>query len=128
MNTVDLSQFVDKEVVITLRDGSKSMGTVQRSTCSIYPYWIDGHSYTQDGMWSLQLGCVYNIVHIKLAEEKKVKESLTDASINAFSEVIAKHLRDEVHDMVANKIRSEFNNGISETLVHKIALKAIKKL
>ena len=125
--TIDLSQFVDKEVVITLRDGSKSMGTVERTTCSDYPYSIDDYSYNQKGELSVNYG-TYDIIHIKLAEEKKVKASLTDASINAISKVIANHLRDEVHDMVANKIRSEFNNEISEPLVYKIALEVIKKL
>lgn len=125
---IDLSQYIDKEVVITRRDGSKSMGTVQRTISSDHLYLIHCAFYTQKGELAMY-GCdtSRDIIHIELAE-KKVKASLTDASINAISKVIANHLRDEVHDMVANKIRSEFNNEISESLVYKIAIEAIKKL
>lgn len=57
-----------------------------------------------------------------------MKGNLTDSSINAISKVISKYVRNDVHDLVANKIRSEFNNEISESLVYKITLETIKKL
>lgn len=57
-----------------------------------------------------------------------MKGNLTDSSINAISKVISKYVRNDVHDLVANKIRSEFNNDISELLVYKITLETIKKL
>lgn len=57
-----------------------------------------------------------------------MKGNLTDSSINAISKVISKYVRNDVHDLVANKIRSEFNNNISEPLVYKITLETIKKL
>lgn len=57
-----------------------------------------------------------------------MKDNLTDSSINAISKVISKYVRNDVHDLVANKIRSEFNNEISESLVYKITLETIKKL
>ena len=57
-----------------------------------------------------------------------MKDNLTDSSINAISKVISKYVRNDVHDLVANKIRSEFNNEISESLVYKITLETINKL
>jgi hypothetical protein len=41
-----------------------------------------------------------------------MKSNLTDSSINAISKVISKYVRDDVHNLVANKIRSEFNNTL----------------
>ena len=57
-----------------------------------------------------------------------MKGNLTDSSINAISKVISKYVENEVYDLIGNKIRSEFNNEISEPLVYKITLETIKKL
>lgn len=124
---IDLSQFVGKEVTVTHRDGHKESGILEKNGCGCYCYSLNFISYLRDGSYT-PLHHQLDIVYIELAEESKVKASLTDASINAISKVIAEHLRDEVHDRVANKIRSEFNNEISESLVYKIAIEAIKKL
>ena len=62
------------------------------------------------------------------SNEPPMIASLTESSVNAISKVISNKVQDNVHDLIANTIRSEFNNEISEPLVYKITLATIQKL
>lgn len=48
---IDLSQYVDKQTTVQLRDGSHVTGVVSKSTSECYPFIFNEETYTQEGLW-----------------------------------------------------------------------------
>ena len=82
--TIDLSQFVDKEVHITLRNGEEFVTTLKKQYDTTYPYYFSHSSgcslsYTECGIHdfntSLQRS-LFDIIKIKLRNPEPMTESL----------------------------------------------------
>lgn len=82
--TIDLSQFVDKEVLITLRNGEEFVTTLKKQYPRTYPYYfshLSRHylSYTESGTHDLNLltqRSPLDIIKIKLHNPEPMTESL----------------------------------------------------
>ena len=108
MNTVDLSQYVGKNVTITLRDGSKITGTVERTTSSNYPYMVAGYTYTQNGKWSSLLYDPCDIIHIELTQKPMKKYEQLEQQIKDIQNEVDR-LKKEEEEEEKNKLPKNFN-------------------
>jgi hypothetical protein len=92
---IDLEQFVNKTVIVTLQDGFTSEAVIERSNNSKFPYelrWPDGDYaiYKRDGFyWLIN---PLNIKTIKLKEEKPVDLRQQLETIQQEAEVIKQAL------------------------------------
>lgn len=73
--SVDLSKFVNKEVVVTHRDGSKRSGILRKIGCGSYCYSLNWFSYRREGNYT-PLPNHFDIIHIELAEPMTKYEQL----------------------------------------------------
>ena len=48
---IDLSQYVDKQIEVRLRDGSRVTRVVSKSASECYPFLFNGEAYTQEGRY-----------------------------------------------------------------------------
>ena len=118
---IDLSQYINQKVVITLRDGKKITGTVERTTSPIYPYMVDKITYTKkmvDKIAYTKKGEFYNrrvhdygindydIIHIELAEPMKKYEQLEQQIKDIQNEV--DRLKKEEEEDKKNKLPMGF--------------------
>lgn len=63
--TINLADYVDKFVTITLRHGSTEVGTVKYNESQEFPYQINDQEYHQDGKWISKKDCPTDIVKIE---------------------------------------------------------------
>lgn len=123
---IDLSQFVDKGVVITLQNGRKRAGVVRCKTSSAYQskyrYFVDNISYTQEGKWGWNFGrdtdC--DIIHIELLNPKPMKKC---EQVEQLEQQI-KELQNEVDRL--KKEEEEEKNKVLKNFNRKKALRCIK--
>lgn len=82
--TIDLSQFVDKEVHITLRNGEEFVTTLKKQYAKTYPYYFShpsgsSLSYTKCGIHDFNCSIPrssFDIIKIKLRNPEPMTESL----------------------------------------------------
>ena len=100
--TVNLEDFVDKEVVVTFRDGDKVETIIGRNYDSIYSYWVldsgSKRTYTKDGVYDIEYENPFNIQHIQL------KEQMTNLSNQTFQK-LADTLTSEVIEYIEQDSR-----------------------
>lgn len=96
--TIDLSQFVDKEVIVTLRDKSIRHGIVQGYSfllSNFYSYSIEfvgvtGHwYYSNDGRYYTQGSHIRDIVDIQLKRPQKTMTKLSESTISKLADALA---------------------------------------
>jgi hypothetical protein len=67
---IDLSQFVNKTVIVTYKNDKTYEGVVYSNSSTDYPFIVNAHTYTQDGYyWDGKVSNPLNIKSIKLKEE-----------------------------------------------------------
>jgi hypothetical protein len=95
--TIDLSQFVDKEVIVTLRDKSIRHGIVQGYSfllSNFYSYSIEfvgvtGHwYYSNDGRYYTQGSHIRDIVDIQLKRPQKTMTKLSESTVRKLADVL----------------------------------------
>lgn len=106
--TIDLSQFLDKEVTVTLRNGEKFVTKIKKTSSEVYPFYCkrSDHSdgtvtYTKDGIVDIDLDWhTLDIVDIQL-KTKPQELNMTKLSANAFHN-LSEVLTPEVIDYIIN--------------------------
>ena len=69
--TVNLEDFVDKEVIVTLANGNSNEDTVRRNRNMLYPYFFARRAYTSKGHYNLTMPGPLDIVDIQLKTKLK---------------------------------------------------------
>lgn len=105
--TVNLEDFVDKEVVVTFRDGDKVETIIGRNYDSIYSYWVldsgSKRTYTKDGVYDIEYDNPYNIKSIQLKNSPK-ELNVTKLSNSTFQK-LADTLTSEVIEYIEQDSR-----------------------
>lgn len=91
---IDLSKFVDKEVIVIFRNGNAVETKIFKNSNSDYPYVCyhilnekGGDTYTQGGFWDMNLTDARDIVDIQLKPQKTM--ALSDKTIERLAEALA---------------------------------------
>jgi hypothetical protein len=125
---IDLSQFVNKDVYITLRNGDKKLGCVA-PTVSINKYWVAGLLFCKDGGKCTERIHDCDIIHIELAQkpmtkyeqlqtdlkELKALREKEDAKIKELEKEIESLKEEEKKDKLPEKFNREFAIKYLET-------------
>jgi hypothetical protein len=114
--TIDLSQYVDEDVYITLRRGIKQTGCVVPSK-SFNSYWVAGLLFCKDGKRSTEHINDNDIIHIELVQKPMTKYEQLEQQI--------KELQNEV-DRLKKEEEEEKKNKLPKNFNRKAALHCIK--
>lgn len=102
--TINLENFVDKEVIITLNGGKKAQTIIQRNSDSLYAYWctIDGgiRSYTKDGFYDIEYDSPFNIESIQLKNSPKELNmtKLSNRTFQQLADTLTSDVIDYLHE------------------------------
>lgn len=89
---IDLEEFLNKEVVVTLGDGTKIAEIIRKNENSIYPYSFSCEyprkSYTRDGHYNAYMSGPFDIVKIELKQPQKTMTQLSNATIDKLADAL----------------------------------------
>jgi hypothetical protein len=136
---IDLEEFVNKEVVITLRNGEEYVTTIKKYAAHLYSYCFKhpcGHhfTYTQEGINDINTSmqrAPLDIVKIELKQPQKQMTPLSDATIEKLADALTddaiKYLElDEEYIetlvSVINRFLTDRMGQMDDTLLSEICL------
>lgn len=122
--TIDLSQFVDKEVHITLRNGEEYVTTLKTQYATTYRYHFPHSSgcsltYTESGIHDLNTKLQrspFDIIKIKLRNPEPMTESLKCETLKGITKSLIPELIPfvESHDEYAEVMNELFHQFLTD--------------